>query len=86
MLHASPAFFTTLKSTFKISIALCTFNGSKFLEQLASYLLQTRLPDEHSGNLGQVRRDWAFSNSDSDTFCGLPNRSFEKDKRFSQGL
>lgn len=31
----------------KISIALCTYNGAKFLpEQLASFLAQTRLPDE----------------------------------------
>lgn len=31
----------------KISIALCTYNGAKFLpEQLKSYLAQTRLPDE----------------------------------------
>lgn len=31
----------------KISIALCTYNGAKFLpEQLESYLKQTRLPDE----------------------------------------
>lgn len=31
----------------KISIALCTYNGEKFLsEQLASYLSQSRLPDE----------------------------------------
>lgn len=31
----------------KISIALCTYNGEKFLtEQLDSYLAQTRLPDE----------------------------------------
>ncbi len=31
----------------KISIALCTYNGAKFLpEQLESYLHQTRLPDE----------------------------------------
>ncbi|MEJ7848064.1 MAG: glycosyltransferase family 2 protein [Pyrinomonadaceae bacterium] len=33
--------------TKKISIALCTFNGAKFLsEQLESFLSQTRLPDE----------------------------------------
>jgi glycosyltransferase involved in cell wall biosynthesis len=31
----------------KISIALCTYNGAKFLpEQLESFLAQTRLPDE----------------------------------------
>ncbi len=31
----------------KISIALCTYNGEKFLtEQLESFLAQTRLPDE----------------------------------------
>jgi len=31
----------------KISIALCTYNGEKFLtEQVNSYLTQTRLPDE----------------------------------------
>lgn len=31
----------------KISIALCTYNGAKFLrEQLESYVIQTRLPDE----------------------------------------
>ncbi len=31
----------------KISIALCTYNGAKFLaEQLESFLQQTRLPDE----------------------------------------
>ena len=31
----------------KVSIALCTYNGSEFLgEQLASFLTQTRLPDE----------------------------------------
>lgn len=31
----------------KVSIALCTYNGERFLkEQLASFLLQTRLPDE----------------------------------------
>ncbi len=31
----------------KISIALCTYNGEKFLnEQLESFLVQTRLPDE----------------------------------------
>lgn len=31
----------------KISIALCTYNGAKFLpEQLASFLAQTQLPDE----------------------------------------
>lgn len=31
----------------RISVALCTYNGARFLEaQLASYLAQTRLPDE----------------------------------------
>jgi glycosyltransferase involved in cell wall biosynthesis len=31
----------------KISVALCTYNGAKYLpEQLQSYLAQTRLPDE----------------------------------------
>jgi glycosyltransferase involved in cell wall biosynthesis len=31
----------------RISIALCTYNGARFLDaQLASYLTQTRLPDE----------------------------------------
>lgn len=31
----------------KISIALCTYNGAKFLPaQLESFLAQTRLPDE----------------------------------------
>ncbi len=31
----------------RISVALCTFNGARFLEaQLASYLVQTRPPDE----------------------------------------
>ena len=31
----------------KISIALCTYNGEKFLrEQLDSFSVQTRLPDE----------------------------------------
>jgi glycosyltransferase involved in cell wall biosynthesis len=34
-------------SAYKVSIALCTYNGEKFLsEQLQSYLEQTRQPDE----------------------------------------
>jgi glycosyltransferase involved in cell wall biosynthesis len=36
-----------MNSTLKISIALCTYNGVKYLpDQLSSYLKQERLPDE----------------------------------------
>ena len=38
---------TRSSSSHRISIALCTYNGARFLpEQLDSYLAQTRLPDE----------------------------------------
>src|SRR5437868_6261824 len=36
-----------MNSIMKISVALCTYNGEKYLpDQLASYLKQERLPDE----------------------------------------
>lgn len=51
----------------RISVALCTYNGAAFLgEQLASYLGQTRLPDElvvcddgSSDNTMAILRDFA---------------------------
>src|SRR5690349_17434303 len=51
----------------RISIALCTYNGGPFLaEQLASYVQQTRLPDElvvcddcSSDNTMAILRDFA---------------------------
>jgi glycosyltransferase involved in cell wall biosynthesis len=53
-----------------ISIALCTYNGARFLEaQLESYLVQTRLPDE------LVVCDDASTDATSDILAGFAKRA-----------
>lgn len=47
MLYRNNYRIIEMEKSFKISIAICTYNGEKYLkEQLDSFVLQSRLPDE----------------------------------------